>query len=161
MRYQQEEQFRFHILAMQRVGNRELTIHLKNLDLTPSQAEVLTVLNERSMLTLKEIGQHLICETGSPSRLVNTLVKNGLVEGKTDEQDQRARRYCLSDHGKQKWATVKQIEEQLYEHVQSIYTEEELNVMNQLLKKYIEQTEFQSVFRKRSLHVGDSVSEEL
>ncbi|MBM7633042.1 winged helix DNA-binding protein [Geomicrobium sediminis] len=161
MYYQQEEQFRYHILAMQRAGNRELTVQLKELDLTPSQAEVLTVLNERSMLTLKEIGQHLICETGSPSRLVNTLVKNGLVEGKTDEQDQRARRYRLSNQGKQKCTAVKQIEDRLYKHIQSIYTEEELKILNQLFTKYIEQTDFHSVFRKRSLYEGDPDSGEL
>src|SRR3954471_14714181 len=73
-------ELRYLILGAQREGNRALTELLKPIGVTPSQAEVLSVLAAAdSPLTVREIGLLLVCETGSPSRLVSTLVSAGLV----------------------------------------------------------------------------------
>src|SRR6266496_116610 len=64
------EEFRYLVLTAQREGNRILTEALRPLDLTPSQAEVLRVLQEHQPLSLIALGELLVCESGSPSRLV-------------------------------------------------------------------------------------------
>ena len=62
------------ILAAQRHGSRMMADDLRAASLTPAQAEVLKVLSSHETLTLVELGRLMISETGSPSRLVDTLV---------------------------------------------------------------------------------------
>ena len=63
-------ELRYLVLAAQREGNRKLSRDLDAIGLTPAQAEVLLVLAEREPLTLVELGRCIVCETGSPSRIV-------------------------------------------------------------------------------------------
>lgn len=93
------EELRYLVLALQREGNRELTGMLKPMGLTPAQAEVLQVLDQFGQLTLSELGERLVCETGSPSRLVNHMVKNAYVLKTTDPLDRRAVNLSLSEKG--------------------------------------------------------------
>src|SRR3954454_11517521 len=84
------EELRYLILAMQREGNRLLAAGLRGLDLTPSQAETLRVLTDHQPLTLSGLGELLVCESGdTPSRLVDRLVKNGLIRREVDPGDRR------------------------------------------------------------------------
>lgn len=84
------EELRYLVLALQREGNRIFAADLRPLGVTPSQAEVLTVLARRQPLTLAGLGELLVCETGaSPSRLVDRLVKQGLVARDEDDDDRR------------------------------------------------------------------------
>jgi MarR family transcriptional regulator, organic hydroperoxide resistance regulator len=91
------EELRYLVLALQREGNRQLTEVLRPLGLTPAQAEVLQVLDQFDQLTLLELGERLVCETGSPSRLVKGMVKAGYVIRTPDPNDGRAVRLSLSD----------------------------------------------------------------
>jgi len=101
-------ELRYLILAVQREGNRWLAEMLRSKELTPAQAEVLTVLADNGPLTLSELGRLLICENGSPSRLVSTVVKRGLVLQSNHETDRRAKLFTLSDAG---WAALKDFSE--------------------------------------------------
>ena len=48
--------------------------------LTAAQAEVIAVLRDADgPLTVREVGDRLVCEGGSPSRLVSTIVAAGLI----------------------------------------------------------------------------------
>ena len=49
---QQASELRFLVLAAQREGNRQLTQALRDLGLTPAQAEVISALDERGSMTL-------------------------------------------------------------------------------------------------------------
>lgn len=82
-------ELRYAILAAQREGNRMLAAQLKPLEVTPSQAEVISVLGDYGPLTLKGLGGLLVCETGSPSRLVDSLVKRGLIDRVDNPADRR------------------------------------------------------------------------
>jgi MarR family transcriptional regulator, organic hydroperoxide resistance regulator len=95
------EELRYLILAIQREGNRLLAAELKPLGVTPSQAEVLRVLRDHGPLTLTALGELLVCETGnSPSRLVDRLVAQGLVQRDTDPGDRRYLALSLTKEGK-------------------------------------------------------------
>jgi hypothetical protein len=64
-------ELRYLILGAQREGNRTLTELLKPIGVTPSQAEVLSVLADAGdPLSVRDVGERLVCESGSPSRLV-------------------------------------------------------------------------------------------
>src|SRR5215208_3595333 len=85
------EELRYLILGAQREGARALADLLRPAGLTPAQGEVLSVLREAGRpLTVREIGDRLVCEGGSPSRLVASLVDAGLIQRGGREGDRRA-----------------------------------------------------------------------
>ncbi|MFE3205234.1 hypothetical protein [Embleya sp. NPDC059237] len=68
------EHLRLAILAAQREGNRLLIQALKPHGITPSQAEVLRLLQQHGTLSLSGLGQLLVCESGTnASRLVDRV----------------------------------------------------------------------------------------
>jgi DNA-binding MarR family transcriptional regulator len=109
------EELRYLILAAQREGNRLFAAALRPLGLTPSQAEVLRVLQDHEPLSLIALGDRLVCETGSPSRLVQGLVEDGLVERLPSPTDKRMVTLTLTDTGRERAAHVGAIEAQFYE----------------------------------------------
>jgi MarR family transcriptional regulator, organic hydroperoxide resistance regulator len=115
------EELRYLILAIQRGGNRLLTNELRPLGLTPSQAEVLRVLEDHQPLTLGGLGSLLVCETGdNPSRLVDRLVGTGLVRRDTDPTDRRHVTLSLTDDGHALAREVGAVEERLYQMIDTI-----------------------------------------
>jgi len=106
------DELRYLILAAQREGSRLFAEQIRPLGLTPSQAEVLSVLYEAQPLSLIELGSRLVCETGSPSRLVDGLVKAGLVERIASSTDQRKVSLTLTQAGEQLHAQVAVVEQQ-------------------------------------------------
>ncbi|QDZ42345.1 MarR family winged helix-turn-helix transcriptional regulator [Corynebacterium sp. sy039] len=94
------QEFRYVILALQRQGNRQLNKVFSELKLTNSQAEAIEVVGALGPLTTKEVGQNLICETGSPSRLLSTLAHKGLTVTSQPAQDKRATLHALSPEGR-------------------------------------------------------------
>jgi len=109
------EELRYLILAAQREGNRAFADALRAHGLTPSQAEALSVLRTAARpLTVKEAGERLVCETGSPSRLMGTLARKGLVDSSSDERDARVTRLSLSARGRDAAAAVQEAERAIY-----------------------------------------------
>lgn len=106
------DELRYLILAAQREGSRLYAERVRPLGLTPSQAEVLSVLHEAQPLSLIEVGERLVCETGSPSRLVNGLVQAGLVERVASTTDQRKVSLSLTLRGEALHAQVVEVDEQ-------------------------------------------------
>jgi DNA-binding MarR family transcriptional regulator len=95
------EELRYLILAVQRDGNRALAALLRPLGLTPSQAEVIGVLaRAEGPLTVRQVGDRLVCEPGSPSRLVSSLAAAGLIDRTPDPDDARAWTLELSAQGR-------------------------------------------------------------
>lgn len=109
------EELRYLILAAQREGSRTFTDLLKPLGLTTSQSEVLRVLYDHEPLSLIELGQLLVCETGSPSRLVSRMVEAGLIEQRRSSVDTRRVQLSLTIEGKNKALKVRDIEKNFYD----------------------------------------------
>ncbi|HEY7416429.1 MAG TPA: MarR family transcriptional regulator [Ktedonobacteraceae bacterium] len=111
-------ELRYLILAAQREGSRLFAEQLRPLGLTPAQAEVLAVLHEAQPLSLIDVGERLICETGSPSRLVDGMVHAGLIQRIPSSTDQRKVSLTLTERGEHLYQQVAQIE-QLFTHLVS------------------------------------------
>ncbi|TCN39302.1 DNA-binding MarR family transcriptional regulator [Kribbella orskensis] len=115
------EELRYLILAIQREGNRLLAAELRPLGVTPSQAEVLRVLRDHGPLTLNALGGLLVCETGnSPSRLVDRLVAQGLVQRDTDPDDRRYLALSLTTEGKALSKRIVAAEEVLHDSIEQL-----------------------------------------
>lgn len=112
-----EEELRFLILAAQREGSRALTAALSPLELTPAQAEVVRCLADYGPMSLRELGAMLVCESGSPSRLVDTMVKRELVTRTEDPSDRRSVTLALTAEGKRLDRAVRKVEEALYQQI--------------------------------------------
>ena len=112
------EELRYLILAAQREGNRMLGQALKPLGVTPSQAEVVRLLQERQPLTLNGLGELLVCESGSsPSRLVDRLISAGLVDRQVPEHDRRHIELTLTREGMRIAGEIAEVERRLYDTI--------------------------------------------
>src|SRR5438270_5338720 len=132
------EELRYLILAAQREGNRLFAEALRPLRLTPSQAEVLRVLQDHEPLSLIALGDLLVCETGSPSRLVQGLVEDGLVERIPSLTDKRMIILTLTDAGRKMAEKVGAIEFQFYEANADLIKDTSLAEMLGLLRRFVE-----------------------
>ena len=108
------EQLRYRVLAAQRDGNRTLAGLLKPVGVTPAQAEILRVLDTSEPLTLRRLGEQLVCEPGSPSRLVSSLVEAGLVRRRAHPSDARATTLELTAAGRERAGRVAAVEARFY-----------------------------------------------
>jgi MarR family transcriptional regulator, organic hydroperoxide resistance regulator len=116
------ELIRYLVLAAQREGNRRLSGDLRELGLTPSQAEVLRILGDHAPLTLSGLGALLVCESGTnPSRLVDRLVGAGLVARVDALDDRRRVELTLTATGRERESAVRSVEERLYDAIDSAF----------------------------------------
>lgn len=132
------EELRYLILAAQREGSRMFTELMQPLGLTPSQSEVLRVLHDYEPLSLAELGELLVCETGSPSRLVSRLVAAGFVEQKQSEEDFRKVKLTLTQEGRNVVADIIKIEENVYASINSMLEGAPVQEFIALLWKQVE-----------------------
>ena len=144
-----DSELRYLILAAQREGSRALSRQLSSLQLTPAQSEILLVLQQYGPLTLKELGELVVCEAGSPSRIVDVLVKRNLVMRTPDPRDRRAVVLELADEGARLVPQLRGIEKELDEQAAAIFTHEETLSIATALKKFLAPTESGPVLERR------------
>jgi MarR family transcriptional regulator, organic hydroperoxide resistance regulator len=131
------EQLRYRVLAAQRDGNRTLASLLKPVGVTPAQAEVLRVLDAPEPLTLSRIGEQLVCEPGSPSRLVSSLVEAGLVARRAHPSDARATTLELTADGRERASQVAAAETRFYHELRQrlTSTDEDIEIALRVLRE--------------------------
>jgi DNA-binding MarR family transcriptional regulator len=133
------EEFRYLVLAAQREGNRLLGQALRPLGVTPSQAEVIRILQDRRSLTLNGLGDLLVCESGnSPSRLVDRLASAGLVDRRVSAHDRRHVELSLTEDGVRVARQVSEVEEDLYRTVDAAAGEYDLTQVAGFLRAFVE-----------------------
>jgi DNA-binding MarR family transcriptional regulator len=115
------EELRYLVLAAELEGKRQLAHQLRPLGLTPSQAEVLRVLDDHAPLSLNGLGSLLVCESGSsPSRLVDRIVARGLVDRRPGTTDGRAVELTLTSEGERLAREVVAIEAAMYATIDAL-----------------------------------------
>ncbi|MNP33436.1 Multiple antibiotic resistance protein MarR [compost metagenome] len=145
------ERFRYLILAAQRLGSRQLNEYMNTIDLTPSQSEVIQILNQWQPLSLKDLGTFLVCETGSPSRLVDRMVKEGLIDKIVDPSDARYVLLQLTELGMEKSKKIHIFEEQIRKDLEMIFNDEELSLVSATLEKMLLHFPIAETLLKRNL----------
>jgi DNA-binding MarR family transcriptional regulator len=137
------------ILAAQRHGSRMMADHLRAASLTPAQAEVLQVLSSHQPLTLVELGRLMISETGSPSRLVDTLVTRGLVTREPGLDDKRVVQLRLTPAGRQTLADGRAQTSAIDDLIARQLTPDEMTNLAKLLRKLLHNTPGGHAIEKR------------
>jgi DNA-binding MarR family transcriptional regulator len=147
----QAERFRYYILAAQRLGQRQLNEYMKTIDLTVSQSEVIRVLEQWQPISLKDVGSLLICETGSPSRLIERMVEDGLVDKVINPSDARFVLLQLTEKGMGKAKQIVDFEDKLYKELESLFPNDEMTSINSALEKMLPHFPIAEALRKRKL----------
>jgi DNA-binding MarR family transcriptional regulator len=135
-----DSELRYLLLAAQREGARQMTGQLRPLNLTPAQAEILLVLAERAPLTLAEVGRLIVCESGSPSRIVDTLTKRSLVDREPGQVDRRVVYLRLTPRGEALIPALRDIDAQTDAMVTGHLTREEQEIMTRGLRQMLDGT---------------------
>jgi DNA-binding MarR family transcriptional regulator len=131
-------ELRYLILGAQREGNRTLTELLKPIGVTPSQAEVLSVLADAGEpLSVRDVGERLVCETGSPSRLVSSMVSAGLVARESHPDDARAVSLSLTAKGRKTAARVGEVDAAIAGLITTLFSEREIATLTRALRKFV------------------------
>src|ERR1700722_2027189 len=134
----QAAELRYLVLAAQREGNRLLAARLRPLGLTTAQAEVLSLLSERKVLTLSGLGELLVCESGTnPSRLADRLVTQGLLERTRSATDGREVLLQLTSTGRRAAAQAAAIEGELYAILEARATHHDVDATLALLRDLV------------------------
>ncbi|WP_083912226.1 MarR family winged helix-turn-helix transcriptional regulator [Corynebacterium mastitidis] len=136
------EALRYTVLAVQRQGNRRLGDLLRRINLTPSQAEALEVLSEHGPMTTRAVGEYLLCESGSPSRILSALSEKGLSTRSQSDTDRRATLHALTEEGKEKLEQARRCQNDFNSHFMSTLidqfaTEEEIVALTEKLAKLV------------------------
>jgi DNA-binding MarR family transcriptional regulator len=142
-------ELRYLILGAQREGNRKLASRLAAEGLTPAQAEVISVLELCGSLTLAELGRRLVCETGSPSRLVDALVRAGHVDRVQSAADRRRVELTLTAAGREKAVVVSAVDAEL-ESALAALPEALLRDASEALRLLLDGTDAGGAIRLRS-----------
>lgn len=146
---------RYSVLAAQREGNRVLARALRPLNLTPSQAEVIAVLDTHGPLSVEALGSLLVCETGSPSRLAASCIARGYVERRSDPKDLRRSVLALSPRGRDVAQRVRAVEEAFYAVLEA-YARDAHIPWDELAKAWLKDTPSGAALRRRGLWPEDA-----
>lgn len=143
------EQLRYLVLAAQLEGRRQWSHTLRSLRLTPSQAEVLRVLQDHGPASLRAVGALLVCESGTnPSRLVDRLVERGLVERQPDPTDARAVVLSLTPDGLALADEVHALELAMYDQLDA-FAGPDAQAAIRFLRSYVDGTPVGDSFQRR------------
>lgn len=144
--------FRYIFRSVEKEAMKKFAAALSSLNVTPNQSEVLLVLYENEPISLKELGELLICEQKSPSRLVQGLVEKGLIYKGTSQSDARYSVLYLTKEGKE---IIPQIIEKGKgfdkELAQFLENNIEFEQMMSVLKEYLKGTSSEKKLKMRSL----------
>ncbi|OIQ88925.1 HTH-type transcriptional repressor NicR [mine drainage metagenome] len=142
-------ELRYLVVATQREGNRVFARAVGDLGLTPSHAEILAVLDEFGPMSLRDLGEMIVCEASAPSRIVDTLVRRGLVERTSDPADRRAIIISLTDAARAKLPALREIERQVDHATADQLTPDQQAMVAAVLRGFLTGTEAGDALERR------------
>jgi len=114
---------------------------LARIDLHPGQEFLLINLWPQDGLTHTEIAEHLCVQPATLSRMLDRLVKTGLVQRQQDSGDQRVSRVYLTEKGQELLEPIQQTWEELERISFANLTPEERLLLRRILLKVLENLE--------------------
>jgi DNA-binding MarR family transcriptional regulator len=106
---------------------------LAQIDLYPGQEFLLLNLWPQDGLTQSEVAEHLCVQPATITRMLDRLVKTGLVQRRTDVEDQRVSRVYLTEKGRKLLQPIEQIWDELEQMSFANLTLEERLLLRRLL----------------------------
>ncbi|NRO42580.1 hypothetical protein IMAU80668_00847 [Lactobacillus helveticus] len=101
-------------------------------------------------MSVKELGNLLICEKKSPSRLVQSLIKKKLLIKKVDETDKRVSLIELTAQGKKLIPEINAANEKFNRIIEKkIHNSNQADELIDILQEYLEGTDSLSKIHRR------------
>ena len=127
-------------LTMQLLNTRELTMTyfrplLRNYNVTEQQWRVVRVLAQSPKLDLGTLATETCLLGPSLTRIIQTLVQEGLITRRPDKQDQRRFVVTLTPKGQSLYDTISPQSEAIYQHIEEKFGSAKLNRLNKLLSE--------------------------
>jgi DNA-binding MarR family transcriptional regulator len=115
--------------------NEKLNRHFEPFDITQQQFNILRILRGAGQpLSTLQIRQRMLDKMSDTSRIVDRLVKKGMVKKSTCREDRRLVDILLTDKGKKLLQTMDGLNEEM-DSVFQYLNEEEARLLNALLDK--------------------------
>lgn len=109
------ERLRLLVMAAHRDTDRAFAGRLRQVGVTAAQAEALKLLEEHRHLAVRDLGDLLVREAGSPSRLAGTMAEHGWAEKAPQDFDGRVTILRITSRGLRRANRVRTAERRLYE----------------------------------------------
>jgi MarR family transcriptional regulator, organic hydroperoxide resistance regulator len=146
------------IKALQRESERLMNEAMRPLGLTAAQADAVVVIGRAGPLSLKELGELLIAEAGSPSRLVDRLVEAGLVQRQLAGADRRRVELSLSPHGRSLLERILAVRSSMLARGRETLGDHDFGPVLQVLRELLQHTAYADLIaRRRALEAGQPV----
>ena len=114
---------------------KQFAPELRAMGLTAQQWRVLRVLNELDDLSMSELAQQSFVMLPSLSRIVKNLVKQGYIDKKQSDTDQRSYSISLNPKGKEQVKNHRQKLEMVYEEIEATFGYGKLQLLFELLNE--------------------------
>jgi len=123
---------------------------MRPLGLTGAQADALLVVERAGPLSLKELGELLIAESGHPSRLVDRLVAAGLVERHDAAEDRRRVELKLTTSGRRAAKRARAARGAVMQAGAAMMASLDLEQSLELLRGVLRGTPYEDLIRRRT-----------
>lgn len=144
------------IKAAQRELARADNELMRPLGLTGPQADAVLVIGRAGPLSLRELGELLIAESGHPSRLVDRLVSAGLVRRAAADADRRRIELSLTARGRELAERIAATRDQAMAAGATAFEGHDLAPSLRLMRAYLAASPASDIIRRRlDLLVGD------
>ena len=137
------------VKAIGRELDRGVNEAMRPLGLTGPQADALLVIGQAGPLSLKELGDLLIAESGHPSRLVDRLVEAGLVERRAADDDRRRVELSLTAKGRRLERRAATAREDVLRLARELVGDRDLTAALELLRELVQLTPFGELIARR------------
>ena len=137
------------IKAGQREFERRANDAMRPLGLTGAQGDALSVIAAAGPLSLKELGELLIAESGHPSRLVDRLVEAGWVERRPADEDRRRIVLSLTAQGRRLEKRVEKARRQVLDAGRLLIGDRDLEPALELLRDLSQFSDYAALVERR------------
>ena len=145
------------VKAGQRDFERRTNEAMRPLGVTGAQADAITVIGQAGPLSLKELGELLIAESGHPSRLVDRLVEAGWVKRGPADDDRRRVVLTLTAKGRALDRRVQETRQAVLDAGRQLIGDRDLEPALKLMRELLQYSEFeQLIARRRELLDGEA-----
>lgn len=150
------EKLRLAVLAVQHEGSRQVAALMRDHGLTRTQAEILAVVQDFGPLSLKELGELVVCESSSPSRSTDDLVRRGYLTRNRNGADRRMLHVTITGAGQALLMAVSGGLRTVHERASAALTEPQMAFIASALALIIEGSEEHAALMRRFRRIDSS-----
>jgi MarR family transcriptional regulator, 2-MHQ and catechol-resistance regulon repressor len=109
--------------------------HIRTMDITPAQFDVIVTLGNQPPMTCKTLGDKTLITKGTLTGVLDRLEAKGLINRVVNEKDARSQKIALTPQGETMFHDIFPRHKQHFEPVADQITEREIESMVQMLNK--------------------------